>query len=137
MGLFVHEFFSSGAAPDVPAESSLAREGLAMLGAVLADFAACDVGRPATTLDCRLRNESLEKRFARWADIRWAESADHERILFKALAKNAAATFVIAPESDGILLDRRSLVEMPGAASSATRRRPLHCAPTSWPFTIT
>ena len=137
MGLFVHEFFSSGAAPDVPAESSLAREGLAMLGAVLADFAACDVGRPATTLDCRLRNESLEKLFARWADIRWAESADHERILFKALAKNAAATFVIAPESDGILLDRRSLVESAGGRFLGHSAEAIALSPTNWPFTIT
>ena len=39
MGLFVHEFFSSGAYPGELRQSSLAREGLAMLGAILEDFA--------------------------------------------------------------------------------------------------
>jgi tyramine---L-glutamate ligase len=114
MGLFVHEYFSSGAYSGELWRSSLAPEGLAMLGAVLQDFAACSASRPVTTLDVRLRAEAARRGFADWADLHWAESPQHEFSLFETLARQGERTFVIAPESDGILLARCRLVERAG-----------------------
>jgi tyramine---L-glutamate ligase len=114
MGLFVHEYFSSGAFPGELRHSSLAPEGLAMLAALLEDFAGCSIGRIATSLDRRLAADAHEMSLAAWADIHWAESAEHESVLFSKLAAEAEATFVIAPESDGILLARRRQVDDAG-----------------------
>jgi tyramine---L-glutamate ligase len=114
MGLFVHEHFSSGAYPGELWQSSLAPEGLAMLGAVLEDFAAWSATRPVTTLDVRLRAEAARRGFADWAELHWAESPEHELSLFQEFARRAAGTFVIAPESEGILLARRRVVERAG-----------------------
>ncbi len=114
MGLFVHEYFSSGAFPGELRQSSLAPEGLAMLAALLEDFAGCSVGRIATSLDRRLAADAHERGLANWADIHWVESAEHESVLFSKLAAEAEATFVIAPESDGILLARRRQVDDAG-----------------------
>jgi tyramine---L-glutamate ligase len=85
-----------------------------MLGAVLQDFAACSASRPVTTLDVRLRAEAASRGFAAWADVHWAESPEHEFSLFEEFARRAERTFVIAPESDGVLLARRKLVERAG-----------------------
>jgi predicted ATP-grasp superfamily ATP-dependent carboligase len=85
-----------------------------MLGAVLQDFAACSASRPVTTLDVRLRAEAARRGFADWADLHWAESPEHEFSLFEEFARQTERTFVIAPESDGILLARRRLVERAG-----------------------
>jgi tyramine---L-glutamate ligase len=85
-----------------------------MLGAILQDFAACSTSRPVTTLDVRLRAEAARRGFADWADLHWAESPRHEFSLFETLARQAERTFVIAPESDGVLLARRRLVERAG-----------------------
>jgi predicted ATP-grasp superfamily ATP-dependent carboligase len=114
MGLFVHEFFSSGAYPGDLGQSSLAREGLAMLGAVLEDFAGCIARRPAMTLDRRLTADARKAGLSDWAEIHWAESPQHESILFEKFAAETEATFVIAPESGGCLLGRRSRVERAG-----------------------
>jgi predicted ATP-grasp superfamily ATP-dependent carboligase len=114
MGLFVHEFFCSGAYAGELRQSSLAREGLAMLRAVLEDFAACRGCPPITTLDHRLRAHVRIKGIGDWAQIHWAESAQHERILFQKLAAESEATFVVAPESDGHLVERRKLVDRAG-----------------------
>jgi tyramine---L-glutamate ligase len=114
MGLFIHEYFSSGAFPGELRHSSLAPEGLAMLAALLEDFAGCSIGRIATSLDRRLAADAHERSLAAWADIHWAESAEHESVLFSNLAAEGEATFVIAPESDGILLARRRQVDDAG-----------------------
>jgi len=114
MGLFVHEFFCSGAHPGELRQSSLAREGLAMLRAILEDFAGCCARRATTTLDHRLIEDVRNTGIADWAEIHWAESAQRERLLFQKLAAESEATFVIAPESDGHLLERRLLVDRAG-----------------------
>jgi hypothetical protein len=85
-----------------------------MLGAVLQDFSACSASRPVTTLDVRLRAEAASRGFAAWADLHWAESPEHELWLFEEFARRSERTFVIAPESDGLLLARRKLVELAG-----------------------
>jgi tyramine---L-glutamate ligase len=111
MDLFVHEHFSSGAYAGELRASSLAAEGLAMLAAVLEDFAECSTGRVITTLDRRLTADAHELRLGSRADIHWAQSPDQELVLFRKLAAECDATFVIAPETDGILLSRRQQVE--------------------------
>jgi predicted ATP-grasp superfamily ATP-dependent carboligase len=113
--VFVHEYFSSGAYAGELRASALAPEGLAMLAALLEDFAACGVGRVVTTLDRRLMADAHERRLATWADINWADSPVHERGLFQALAAQCETAFVIAPETDGILLARRRQVETAGS----------------------
>jgi predicted ATP-grasp superfamily ATP-dependent carboligase len=112
--LFVHEYFSSGAYAGELRESSLAPEGLAMLAAILEDFTTCSAGRVVTTLDRRLTDDADEMRLDSWAEIHWAESPEHERVLFQKLAAQCTGTFVIAPETDGLLLDRREQVEATG-----------------------
>ncbi len=114
MRLFIHEFFCSGAHAGELAANSLAREGLAMLRAVLEDFAQLPDVDSATTLDRRLRHCALASPLAEFADILWAENATHERSLFQKLAAHSDATFVIAPESDQRLADRRKVVESVG-----------------------
>jgi len=114
MDLFVHEYFSSGAYAGDLRESSLAPEGLAMLAAILQDFATCSVGRVVTTLDRRLTGDAHGTGVGSWADVHWAESPENERALFQTLAAQCAGTFVIAPEMDGILLERRQQVEAAG-----------------------
>jgi tyramine---L-glutamate ligase len=114
MDLFVHEYFSSGAYAGELHESSLAPEGLAMLAAILEDFSACTLGRVVTTLDRRLTADAAKLQLDAWADVHWAESVQHEMALFQELAGECDATFVIAPETDGILLARRRLVEAAG-----------------------
>ena len=113
--LFVHEYFSSGAYAGELRDSALAPEGLAMLAGLLEDFAACCVGRVVTTLDRRLIADAHERHLATWAEIHWADSPAHERALFQKLAAECDATFVIAPETDGILLARRRQVETAGS----------------------
>jgi tyramine---L-glutamate ligase len=113
MRLFVHEFFCSGAySGDLGV--SLVREGLAMLRAVLEDFSKCGDCRIHTTLDCRLSEHVAHFPLSDWAETHWVESAADERPLFKTLAAQAEATFVIAPESDGCLHERRRLVDSSG-----------------------
>lgn len=114
MDSFVHEYFSSCAYAGELRESSLAPEGLAMLAAILQDLATCSVGRVVTTLDRRLTGDTDEMGLESWADIHWAESHEHEMALFQRLAAQFAETFVIAPETDGILLKRREQVEAAG-----------------------
>jgi predicted ATP-grasp superfamily ATP-dependent carboligase len=114
MGLFVHEFFCSGAYPGELRQCSLAREGLAMLRAILEDFAGCRARRAITTLDHRLIEDVRNTGIADWAEIHWAESPQHEQFLFQKLAAESAATFVIAPESEGRLRERRLLVDRAG-----------------------
>jgi predicted ATP-grasp superfamily ATP-dependent carboligase len=114
MDLFVHEYFSSGAYAAELRESSLAPEGLAMLAAILEDFAACSAGRLITTLDRRLTADAGHFRLGSWADIHWAASPEHEMALFKRLAAECDATFAIAPETAGILLARQQQVQAAG-----------------------
>lgn len=114
MDLFVHEYFSSGAYGGELRANSLAPEGLAMLAAVLEDFAACSTGRVFTTVDQRLAADARDLRLDSWADIHWTQSPDQESVLFRKLAAQCDATFVIAPETDEILLARRQQVEAVG-----------------------
>ncbi len=123
---------------------SLLREGAAMLRAVVEDFARLPGCEVATTWDARLEGPP-----ARGA-VHAVRSATEERRLFAALAASADGVLVIAPESDGALLDRVRQVEAaggrllsPGAALVAvagdkheTGRR-LQAAGVPTPFAVT
>jgi tyramine---L-glutamate ligase len=113
MPVFVHEFCCSGAFEGDLGDSSLVREGLAMLAAVIEDLSCCQAGnnRVVTTLDARLRGSPSAARLAECAQVAWAASPAEERDLFRGLAGAAQATLVIAPESKGRLLERRRMTD--------------------------
>jgi predicted ATP-grasp superfamily ATP-dependent carboligase len=87
-----------------------------MLAAVVEDFGRCEdcSVRVATTLDARLRGDPSAAYIAERAQVAWAESPAQERGLFKKRAAAAQATLVIAPESNGWLLERRRMTDAVG-----------------------
>ncbi len=91
MRVFVWEYCCA-ACPDVP--ESLRREGQAMLSAVVSDLARC------ADVDAVTMPEKL--------------SAADEANTFRRLCRSCDWTLVIAPERDGILLDRCRIVEEEG-----------------------
>ncbi|HEV8070350.1 MAG TPA: ATP-grasp domain-containing protein [Planctomycetaceae bacterium] len=115
MPVFVHEFFCSGAFDGDLGDSSLAREGLAMLAAVVDDFSQVgDDTSVVTTLDRRLRGSPIAARIAEQAQVTWVESPTEERSLFQEFAAASQATLVIAPETGGWLLQRRQITDAAG-----------------------
>jgi len=122
MSVFIHEYFCSGAFDGDLSDSSLAREGLAMLAAVVEDFSCCEClerthganSAVLTTLDRRLRDSPQAARIRGLAEVVWVESPLEEREIFQELAGPAQATLVIAPETGGLLLERRKLVDSAG-----------------------
>ena len=101
MRVFVSEYVCGGAWNDGPLEGSLAREGRSMLLAACADFArirGCDV---CTTWDARLGEFPLSG-----IEVVVVHEADEEREQFDRLATVCDATFVIAPEFEGLLSER-------------------------------
>ncbi len=92
MRIFVYEYLSTGAMADQPEAASLAREGRAMLDAVLADLADC----PGVTV------HSMP-----FLD---AESGADEEKIFRRLLAECDAALVIAPEFDEILARRAEWV---------------------------
>ena len=87
--VFVYEYLTAGAFAHLPGAESLAREGRAMLGAVLADLEACPNVGVVT--------------------VEGAEEAD-----FRAAARCADFALVIAPEFDDILARRCEWAEQEG-----------------------
>ncbi len=85
-----------------------------MLSAIVADFAQVGDRRVVTTLDPRLREVPAVARLRESARIMWAESPEHERCLFVELARDADATLVIAPETGGVLAERRRMTDASG-----------------------
>lgn len=101
MRIFVSEYVCGGAWPLKLLETSLAREGRAMLAALIDDLAkipGCDV---VTTWDARLGECPLRN-----CEVRLANSAVDELSLFRELVRDSDATWVIAPETNGELLKR-------------------------------
>ena len=105
MLIFVSESVSSGSLAATPLPTSLLREGGAMLAAVSTDLAAVPECRVVTTLDRRLNDSILADALGR-IEIDSISTADAERAAFKRWVKQADATLVIAPETDGILASR-------------------------------
>jgi len=115
MPVFVHEFFCSGAFEGDLGDSSLAREGLAMLAAIVDDFSkAGDDPTVLITLDRRLRGSPAAARIGQQAQVTWVESTIEERRLFQEFAAACRATLVIAPETGGVLLERRQMTDAAG-----------------------
>ncbi len=114
MPVFVHEFFCSGAFEGDLAGSSLAREGLTMLAAAVEDFCRTGDRRVVTTLDQRLRDSTAAAKIAEQAQVAWIESPADENRRFHDLAATSAVTLVIAPETDGCLLERRRMTDAAG-----------------------
>ena len=80
-----------------------------MLAAVTTDLAAVPGCRVVTTLDQRLKNSILGAPSG-LIEIDSISTADAERVAFERWVKQADATLVIAPETDGILASRVQLV---------------------------
>lgn len=107
MRILVYEYLSTGALTGQPGAESLAREGLAMLGAVLADLAAC-TGVEVTTLVA----PNLVARVR--ALVPAAEilplAFEDEEPTFRQQARRADGVLVIAPEFDDLLARRSEWV---------------------------
>jgi predicted ATP-grasp superfamily ATP-dependent carboligase len=110
MRIFVYEFVTGGGAwsSEGPLPDSLITEGEAMLRAVAADFAALLAVQVVTTRDARLPSLSTG------IDVTRVASSDQEQAALAQLAQAADWTLLIAPETDGALLDRAQLVEKVG-----------------------
>jgi predicted ATP-grasp superfamily ATP-dependent carboligase len=100
--LFIYEFMAGGGMWGQPAapDGSLLREGAAMLKAVVADYARLEECRVTTTWDSRLDDPPAG------CEVRRVSSAAEEQAVFRELASSVDATLLIAPECDGVLLDR-------------------------------
>lgn len=122
MQLFVSEYLCSGAWPEQNLDGSLAREGRAMLLAILEDLNRVEDVTVLTTWDHRLGRPPTEI-----AQVHLATSADEERRLFARLVETTDATLLIAPEFGDILAGRAEAVEahgkrVVGASASAVRQ---------------
>lgn len=104
MRVFVYEAITAGAAlapgADLAASEGLLAEGLAMVRAVTEDFAALEGVEVWGVRDSRLADFSLPRR-----EIVVASTAE-ERSAFVRLAEMCEWTQIIAPELDGMLIER-------------------------------
>ncbi len=108
--LFLYELVTGGGMLDQSAvPPSLLAEGSAMLAALAADFAAIGDVKISALRDGRLEDLGLSGCAAHVV-----RHADQERGLFAQLAAEADWTVVIAPELDGMLLQRVRCVEAVG-----------------------
>ncbi|HID22006.1 MAG TPA: ATP-grasp domain-containing protein, partial [Planctomycetaceae bacterium] len=104
MRVFVSEFVCGGAWSG-PLDSSLASEGRAMLLAIADDLARGEDVAPVVTWDERLGPFPLPD-----VDVRTVASPSDEEALFCQLVAQSDAAFVIAPELDAALAERRRRV---------------------------
>jgi predicted ATP-grasp superfamily ATP-dependent carboligase len=104
--IFVSEYVCGGGWPAETVAGSLAIEGRAMLCAIVDDLSRIPGVEVETTWDARLGRIP----FAR-ARTTAVESPSDELSHFRRLSRTCDATLVIAPEFDGILLNRCRIVE--------------------------
>ena len=112
--VFLYEYITGGGtysarAPDTP-PGSLLREGAAMIGALADDFSRIPGMKVLLLRDVRLPDLRFPS-----ADILEVADAQSERQAFHDLSKRADWTVLIAPEFDGVLLDRCRWAESAGA----------------------
>ena len=126
MRILVHEFVSGGglAGRDVPA--SLAREGSAMLGALITDLAAIRRHRIVTTADKRFPMKASSTPPGVKVVTLSPETSERDAQL-DALIDSADAVWCVAPETDGRLEDLAARVErhqtpLLGPGSATIRR---------------
>ena len=107
MRVFVSEYVCGGAWPQKQLETSLAREGRAMLAALTEDIARVPGYEVVTTWDARLGPCPL-----RDCEVRVVDSAFDEPSLFRELIRDSDAVWIIAPETNGELLKRALQVRL-------------------------
>jgi predicted ATP-grasp superfamily ATP-dependent carboligase len=101
MHIFLYEWATGGGLVEEPGAlpASLVREGVAMLGALAADFVRIEGCRLSTLRDPRVLQLALPG-----CDIVDVTSTGSHNEEFERLASEAEATILVAPEFDGILL---------------------------------
>ncbi|WP_437186860.1 ATP-grasp domain-containing protein [Planctomicrobium sp. SH668] len=113
--VFVSEYLCSGACSNEELPESLAREGRAMLEAIVNDFIACPHTIVSTTWDARLTLPSFD--FPDRVRLRVVASASEESLAFDQIAADADFAYLIAPEFDKILEMRTRRVVSNGGRS--------------------
>ncbi len=108
MKVFIFEYVCGGGLAGRPLPESLAGEGWAMLASIVEGFARVEGCEVVTTLDERFAGRSLAARRVERID------GDTERRVIERLASECDWSLVIAPEFDGILLDRVRWVKAAG-----------------------
>ena len=121
MRIFVSEFICGGSLSNEPLPDSLRREGRAMLWAIVDDLLRIPECVVTTTLDTRLDDDARRRNSAR-CDIVTVTDSSEERRQFDRLTATSDAVLVIAPETDGQLVERVRRVESLGT-------RTLNCSP--------
>lgn len=124
--VFVSEYVCGGAWPEDTLEPSLAREGRAMLTAILADLLRLPGSQVVTTWDRRLGEFPWGEANANAGEARLkiCEVTPHdEAARFEDLCRASDAALIIAPEFDGILANRVAtaarLTTLPGPDEEA------------------
>ncbi len=120
MQIFVSEYVCGGAWPGEQLNSSLAREGQAMLTALVEDLSKIPGVRVVTTWDARLGECPLTN-----CEVSLIESLADEERLFRELIRNSDAVWIIAPETDNQLALRSLMYfeeDLVGSNSPRTRR---------------
>src|SRR5579871_6980954 len=112
MRLFVSEFACGGGCRDASLHASLAREGPAMLRAILADCQRIPDLEIVTTWDARC-GEFFFDSFER-LEVHRVDGPAEETQCFDELVVSSDATWLIAPEFEQILEKRTALVERRG-----------------------
>jgi len=106
MQIFVSEYVCGGAWPGEQLNSSLAREGQAMLTALVEDLSEIPGARVVTTWDARLGECPLQR-----CDVWVMRSRVQEKATYEKLVHTSEVVWIVAPESDGILFQRRAICE--------------------------
>jgi len=104
--VFVSEFLSGGAWPELCAAESMLAEGKAMLAAIANDMSHVPQCHVVTTHDARIAPFVSQN-----VESICVSGLEEERRTFARLASECDATFVIAPEFDQILANRCRWVE--------------------------
>ena len=114
--VFISEFVTGGAGLELSPDNSLAREGRAMLWAVVRDFLAMPTIEVLTTWDRRLGQFPIfdlgldDEQLPRF-HVFEVDSWDEELPAFLTCCESATDVLVIAPEFHGILVERRRLFD--------------------------
>src|SRR4051794_38340045 len=98
--ILAYEYLSTGALAGRPGAASLAREGLAMLTAVLEDLAGCPEAHVLTVVSADLADRVRQG--VPGCEVHTADLAGEEE-QFRRLARTADWSLVIAPEFDDAL----------------------------------
>jgi predicted ATP-grasp superfamily ATP-dependent carboligase len=109
MRILVHEFASGGGFAGRPVPRSLAREGRAMLTALVADLASIGGHEIVTTTDCRFKLTAVDS-----VDV--VPIGPGSEVLSDDLLSSVDAVWLIAPETGGCLEHLAAAIERHGKA---------------------